>query len=70
LGGSCRSAVAALARLDGGDIHLRAEILSPDGREVQACDLRFPLGDEAGPGDLARQLLGRASPALRALFAG
>jgi hydroxymethylbilane synthase len=70
LGGTCRSAVAALATAAGGDMRLRAEILSPDGREVQACDTRFPAGDEAAPADLARQLLGRASPALRALFAG
>lgn len=69
LGGTCRSAVAALARLDGRQIHLRAEILSPDGREAQACDTRFPSEDAAAPADLARQMLGRASPALRALFA-
>ncbi|HEX8374477.1 MAG TPA: hydroxymethylbilane synthase [Geminicoccaceae bacterium] len=68
LGGSCRSPVAALARIEGADVHLRAEILSPDGRESQSCDVRFPLGDEAAPDDLARQLLGRASPALRSLF--
>jgi len=69
LGGTCRSAVAALATLEGGQIWLRAEILSPDGRETQSCDTRFPIGDDAAPGDLARQMLGRASPALRALFA-
>ena len=68
LGGTCRSAVAALARLDGTDIRLRAEILSADGREVQECDLRFPAGDEAAPGEIGRHLLGRAGPALRALF--
>ena len=68
LGGSCRSAVAALARLEGDHFHLRAEILSPDGREVQSIDTRFPAADEAAPGDLAREMLGRATPALRALF--
>jgi hydroxymethylbilane synthase len=70
LGGTCRSAVAALATAEGGDLRLRAEILSPDGREVQSCDTSFPAGDERVPADLARQLLGRASPALRAFFAG
>jgi len=70
LGGTCRSAIAALATLDQGEVWLRAEILSPDGREAQSCDTRFPLGDEGAPADLARQMLGRASPALRALFAG
>jgi hydroxymethylbilane synthase len=68
LGGTCRSAVAALATPEGDTIRLRAEILSPDGREVQACDTRFPVGDSAAPLDLARQLLSGASPSLRALF--
>jgi len=58
LGGDCRSAVAAHA-IDG---RLRAEILSPDGREVQA-------GEDEDPAELARRLLAQASPALRAMFA-
>jgi hydroxymethylbilane synthase len=70
LGGSCRSPVAALATIEGGDIRLRAEILTEDGREAERCDVRFPIGHEAAPLDLARQLLSRAAPALRALFAG
>jgi hydroxymethylbilane synthase len=70
LGGSCRSAVAALATLEDDRIRLRAEILTPDGREVERIDARFPVADAQAPGDLARQMLGRASPALRALFAG
>jgi len=70
LGGTCRSAVAALATLEGDTIRLRAEILSPDGFEVQACDTHFPAGDSAAPLDLARQLLDRASLSLRELFAG
>jgi hydroxymethylbilane synthase len=57
LGGDCHSAVAALA--SGG--RLKAEILGADGREVQA--------DEGAPAELARGLLARASPALRAMFA-
>ena len=70
LGGSCRSPVAALARLDGGTIHLRAEILTNDGREREAAEARFPVGDTDAPLALARELLGRAAPSLRALFAG
>jgi hydroxymethylbilane synthase len=70
LGGTCRSAVAALATLEDGQIRLRAEILSPDGGEAERIDTRFPAADAAAPGDLARQMLGRASPQLRALFAG
>jgi hydroxymethylbilane synthase len=56
LGGDCHSAVAALAE----NGRLRAEILSPDGREVQA--------GEGAPAALAGQLLSLASPALRAMF--
>jgi hydroxymethylbilane synthase len=56
LGGDCHSAVAA--RASGGLVE--AEILSADGREVQA--------GEGEPAALARDLLARASPALRATF--
>jgi hydroxymethylbilane synthase len=69
LGGTCRSPIAALARLHGDEIHLRGEILSPDGSEKHDCDARFPADDQAAPLALARDLLNRASPALRALFA-
>jgi hydroxymethylbilane synthase len=70
LGGTCRSAVAALATLEEGRIWLRAEILSPDGREVERAEADFEAGDMAAPVDMARQMLGRAAPAVRALFAG
>lgn len=56
LGGDCHSAVAA--RASGGLV--KAEILSADGREVQA--------GEGEPDELANDLLARASPALRAMF--
>lgn len=69
LGGTCRSAVAALATIEGGEVRLRGEILSPDGFEVQTCDGRFALDDPDAPGELARQMLDRASTSLRALFA-
>ncbi|HEV7659026.1 MAG TPA: hydroxymethylbilane synthase [Allosphingosinicella sp.] len=56
LGGDCHSAVAARAS----GALVKAEILSADGREVQA--------GEGEPAALARDLLARASPALRAMF--
>jgi hydroxymethylbilane synthase len=56
LGGDCHSAVAALAS----GALVRAEVLSPDGSEVQS--------GEGEPADLARRLLASASPALRAMF--
>lgn len=69
LGGSCRSPVAALAVLDGDEIRLRAEILTEDGAEVERCERRFASRDESVPLELAREMLGRATPRLRALFA-
>ena len=66
LGGDCHSAAAALATIEGEAVQLRAEILSADGAEVHAGALT--LGGGATPADLARDLLERASPALRAMF--
>lgn len=57
----CRSPVAALARIEGGRLVIRAEILAADGSECVTAE-----GDD--PAAIARSLLDRASPALRALF--
>ena len=70
LGGDCRSPVAALATIEGDEIRLRAEILTNDGAEVQRGEARFAPGDAEAPMALARTLLERAGPGLRALFAG
>ena len=70
LGGDCRSPVAALAEYEDGGIRLRAEILTPDGRQVERIEASFPSGDLEAPRTLARQLLDRAAPELRALFGG
>lgn len=69
LGGSCHSPVAALALLEDGGIWLRAEILTEDGAEAERGERRFPNGDDSAPLALARELLDRAPPRLRALFA-
>lgn len=69
LGGTCHSAVAALAEMERGRVRLRAEILSPDGSEVQAGDIAYAATKEDRPAELAAELLGRASPGLRSLFA-
>ena len=69
LGADCRAPVAALARLDGGEIHLRAEILNEDGSEWEAGEIRFAPDDRDAPARLARQLLDRAAPSVRTLFA-
>lgn len=70
LGGDCRSPVAALAQHEGNDLRLRAEILTGDGAEIERIDTRFPQGDTEAPKELARQMLDRAAPSLRALFHG
>jgi len=69
LGGDCRSAVAAAASGDATAMSMRAEILSPDGREVHADEKTLYGEDFYSPANLARDLLSRASPELRALFA-
>jgi hydroxymethylbilane synthase len=68
LGADCRSPVAALAMVEGGDMRLRAQILSPDGREAEEGEAM--IGDPSEAADLAAALLGRASPGLRAHFNG
>ncbi|MCC4234270.1 hydroxymethylbilane synthase [Sphingobium soli] len=68
LGGTCHSPIAALALVDGDDLMLRAEIISPDGQETVSENLRLACGDLDAGEALGRALLDRASPALRALF--
>ncbi|MDI1296451.1 MAG: hydroxymethylbilane synthase, partial [bacterium] len=68
LGGSCHSPIAALARIEGDGIVLRAQILGEDGQECVADALRIGRGDTDRAQALGGALLDRASPALRALF--
>jgi len=71
VGGSCHSPVAALAVESGdGRLWLRAELLSTDGAEHVAGEIRYdPAVAPEAPQALARDLLGRAPPAVRVLFA-
>ena len=69
LGGTCHSPVGALAEVHAGEVHLRAEILSVDGRDQVADEARFAIGDELAPAELARAMLGRAPESVRRLFA-
>lgn len=71
LGGSCRTPVAVRARVNAEEVDLRAEILLPDGSERRAGMRRCMRGDiDAAAAELAAELKGRASAALRALFGG
>lgn len=69
LGGTCHSPVAALARLEGDVVTFRGQILAEDGSEVQAGGFAAPVQEApTRVATLAAELLGKASPAVRALF--
>ena len=68
LGASCASPVAALARVEGDGIVLRAELLSADGGERLAEERRFARGDEAAAEALGKRLLAGAPQSIRGLF--
>jgi len=68
LSGDCHSPIAALATLEGETIRLRAQILLGDGSESVARDCPGLSGTAEESAAIAGELLGAASPALRALF--
>jgi hydroxymethylbilane synthase len=68
LGADCHSPVAALAVREGGQLSLRGQLLSEDGRwEVNGHRL---IAAPAQAAELADWLLAHAPPAIRQLFAG
>jgi hydroxymethylbilane synthase len=69
LGGTCHSPVGTLAEVHAGQIHLRAEILSEDGRDRIVDETQVALGDDRAAAELARDMLGRAPESIRRLFA-
>ena len=63
LDGSCETPIGGLAELKGDMLHLRGEILKPDGSCVYAAAATAPIADGAAMGrDLAAQLLAEAGP--------
>ncbi|MEP2640341.1 hydroxymethylbilane synthase [Roseobacter sp.] len=61
LDGSCETPIAGLAELDGDQLHLRGEVLRPDGSQAIAGHRTGPIADGAQMGtDLAQELLSRA----------
>ncbi len=66
LGAGCQSPVACHALESAGKLHIRYEILTPDGEEKMADAAMIDTAEEAK--QLAVDLLSRASPALRACF--
>lgn len=69
LSGDCHSPIAALAIRKEGRIHLKGQILSPDGSEQESGDIICDDQDcISAARDLAQQLLDRASANLRRHF--
>jgi len=61
LDGSCETPIAGLAELDGGSVHLRGEILRPDGSDCLEDAGTAPIEDAAALGqEVAARLLDRA----------
>lgn len=63
LDGSCETPIAGLAELDGGNLHLRGEVLRPDGSDAlnDAATCVIEDGPKAGA-EMAQKLLERAGP--------
>lgn len=66
----CHSPVAALATIEGAILTIEAELFSEDGAAHVHGMIEGAPEDTALPAALARDLLDRAPPAVRALFAG
>ena len=70
LGATCASPVAAFCVLEDGDLRMRAQLFSEDGREMVEDRAVFDCGDRRAPAELARKLLASAPQSIRSLFAG
>ena len=63
LDGSCETPIAGLAELDGATLHLRGEVLRPDGSEAISDAMSCPIEDGAKAGiEMAKKLLAQAGP--------
>src|SRR3954452_18048978 len=69
LGATCTSPVAAFCVLEDGDLRIRAQIFSEDGKDVVEQRAVFDCGDEKTPATFAKEMLERAPESIRRLFA-
>lgn len=69
LGASCASPVAAFAVLEDGDLRMRAQLFSADGKDMVEDRATFDCGDDRTPEELARKMLSAAPASIRSLFA-
>ncbi len=68
LGATCASPVAAFCVLEDGDLRMRAQIFSADGKEMIEQRAVFDCGDRKTPAALARDMLAAAPESIRKLF--
>jgi hydroxymethylbilane synthase len=68
LGATCASPVAAFCVLEDGDLRMRAQLFSADGREMIEQRAVFDCGDRKTPAALARDMLAAAPESIRKLF--
>lgn len=69
LGATCASPVAAFCVLEDGDLRMRAQLFSEDGRDMVEGRAVFDCGDTRSAAELAHSLLARAPESIRRLFA-
>jgi hydroxymethylbilane synthase len=69
LGATCASPVAAFCVLEDGDLRMRAQIFSEDGKDMVEQRAAFDCDDVATPAELAREMLAKAPESIRSLFA-
>src|SRR3982751_6607269 len=69
LGASCASPVAAFCVLEDGDLRMRAQLFSEDGRDMVEDRTVFDCGDSRIASELARSILSKAPATIRSLFA-
>jgi len=69
LGAACASPVAAFCVLEDGDLRMRGQLYSEDGREMVEDRAVFDCGELDAPAELARSLLAKAPESIRRLFA-
>jgi hydroxymethylbilane synthase len=68
LGATCASPVAAFCVLEDGDLRMRAQLFSEDGREMVEERAVFDCDDNDTPAELARKMLAMAPESIRKLF--
>src|SRR4051812_17603596 len=68
LGATCASPVAAFCVLEDGDLRMRAQIFSEDGKDMIEQRAVFDCGDRKSPAAMAAEMLAKAPESIRRLF--